>query len=358
MPFSTKRSFTDFMTGRSFQGEQGHASDLNADVGAIPRNSSFKMMRSGKSAFSHSNRDNRLMNNYLDSKVRSVSSLALSATATGTENENETVTSANEDDYAFNVDVDTANYRINALSLGKRRNTASRPGSFSSSKRNVVPKQDLLARERCFDYIIQAIDEAWAMYCNTTSSAEAQVYDNMDRSHSRRFSRSNSSASYNSRLSSRTSDEEQTEYSDEEQQQPADAHTASTVRFSMKFGCNDGLSDNDNDDDDETTGSIDTSGYKSETTTVPGYETDSSDCRTISELPDCMKFQSLKTRLTNAKNDLEESYDSTDYHDCVAFWNRWDMIKYSAVEIMEDDDDDEVIEAALEELEQGRCFFE
>lgn len=353
MPFSTKRSFTDFMTGHSFQGERGHASDLNE--GTIPRNSSFKVLKPGKVEFTRMDRGDKLLNNYLDTKMRPVSPLAertaTAASIFGTDSE--TITSANDDDgNTFNAD--TTNYRINSISLGKRRNTGNRPGSFSSSKRNLVPKQDLLARERCFDYIIQAIDEAWALYCNTTASAEAQVYDNIDRTHSRRFSRSSSSIYNNTYARSRASDEEQTEYSEEEE--TGDDHStssASTVRFSMKFGCSDPLSDND-----DTTGSIDTSGYKSETTTVPGYETDSSDCRTISELPDCMKFQSLKTRLTKAKNDLEDCYDSKDYQDCITFWNRWDMIKYSAVEIMEDDDDDEVIETALEELEEGRCFVE
>ena len=39
------------------------------------------------------------------------------------------------------------------------------------------------------------------------------------------------------------------------------------------------------------------------------------------------------------------------------FWKRWDMIKYSTIELVEDDDDDEIIESTIEELENGRLFL-
>lgn len=44
-------------------------------------------------------------------------------------------------------------------------------------RRNVgVPAADKLARQRCFEYLLSAIDAAWAEYCNSTSYAESQIY--------------------------------------------------------------------------------------------------------------------------------------------------------------------------------------
>ncbi|SMN20099.1 similar to Kazachstania africana KAFR_0D00200 hypothetical protein [Maudiozyma saulgeensis] len=337
MPFSTKRSYSDFVTGYSFQNELGHTSDIVDDN--IPRNSSFKSSKSPRfdtNNFENLNENdnnknkNTLLDSYFDIKYRPSNLLSLTSKNIQFNNDSaiETATSSQDEDNnnnSFNIE---SNYRVNS----SNRKSISRPGSICSYKKNSVPKQDLIARERCFDYIIQAIDEAWAMYCNTTSSAEAEVYGNLNNKMNK--------ISYR-QSKERTSDEETTEYSD------SDADD-----FSYNYNCNGNISD------DETTESCDAFGYKSEATNVADDETDSSDYRTVSELPDCMKFQSLKCRLTKAKNDLEDCYDSKDYEDCITFWNRWDMIKYSAVEIMEDDDDDEVVENALDELEEGRCYLD
>lgn len=216
-------------------------------------------------------------------------------------------------------------YQIGEASL--RRKSLSRPGSFSSSSRKLqVSKLDLLARERCFDYIVQSIDEVWARYCDTTSSAEAVVYNSFA---AKKNGAGVKIASLHNRKPLNISDNE--------------------TEFDSVASENEVPSE---DDDDESCG------YKSEATNPTEYEneTDYSESRTVSNLPDSVKLQSLKHRLTKAKSDLELVYDSRELTDSQSFWRRWDMIKYSAVEMMEDDDDDEVIETTIEELEQGRCY--
>lgn len=338
MPLSTKRSFSEFVSDYTFP----KGSELIENN--IPRNASFKLLKTN-------NCDAGPLSNVLkksetitdsDFSINSMPSTIFNSksekkTSFNNSTENDIITFVNEQPTSF---ITQPNYRIKTVS-SERKRTISRPDSFSSSKKHLSSKQDLVARERCFDYIVQSIDEAWALYCDTTSSAEVKFYDNMNSTGSKNVSNSRISIYSNSRKSSLSDDDGETEYSENESND-----------FNIKSTCADNLTD------DEYSGTIDTSGYKSETTNVAEYETDSSDCRTVSELPDCIKFQSLKCRLTKAKNDLEQYYDSKDYSDCITFWNRWDMIKYSAVEIMEDDDDDEVIESALEELEKGRCYVE
>lgn len=205
-----------------------------------------------------------------------------------------------------------------------RRKSLSRPGSFSSSsKKCQVTRLDLNARERCFDYIVQSIDEVWARYCDTTSNAEAVVYNNL----------ATKKAQGGVKI-------------------PTFSHSHKSLNISENETESDNAAVEEQDDDEEDDES---SGYKSEATNPTEYETDYGESRTVSNLPDSVKLQSLKYRLTKAKNDLEQVYDSKEADDSYSFWRRWDMIKYSAVEMMEDDDDDEVIENAIDELEQGRC---
>ncbi|GAV48592.1 hypothetical protein ZYGR_0M00130 [Zygosaccharomyces rouxii] len=220
----------------------------------------------------------------------------------------------------------------------RKKGVSSRPSSFSS-KRNQTPKVDLMARERCFDYIVQSIDEVWARYCDTTSNAEAAVYGGVARRKSATSDALSSSYTHSQRdkalrvvaanggFSSEIGSD-----ADEEVLQEDSSNSSHTDHF-----------DEGEDEDDANTNATD-------------YETDHSESRTVSNLPDSVKLQSLKSRLTKAKEDLEQVYDSTEYADCCAFWQRWDMAKYSAVEMMEEDDDDELIENIIEELEEGRCY--
>lgn len=217
--------------------------------------------------------------------------------------------------------------QLDSSYLLERRKSLSRHPSFSSSTRKqAVPKSDAIAQERCFDYLLQSIDEVWARYCNTTATAEAKVYDSLGHSEYLPDSYSDDREASHALNSSNAGS-------------PSHARTPSFVSVN-------------NFSDDE---SDDTSGYKSEITNPTEYDTDC-DYRKISNLPDSVRLQNLKDRLCRAKNDLEDLHGSTSYDDCARFWRRWDMIKYSAVEMMEEDDDDDVIESVIEEMERGRCF--
>lgn len=200
-----------------------------------------------------------------------------------------------------------------------------------------VTKMDLCARERCFDYIVQSIDEVWARYCDTTSCAEAKVYGNLPSQRAAKLQKCNQN---NPTVAHFPQSHKPLNITDRDTESDSDSEISI-----------DGLNQNCEDDEEEN------SGYKSEATNITEYETDNGESRTVSNLPDSVKLQSLKFRLKNAKNDMEQVYDSTEMQDSCSFWRRWDMIKYGAVEMMEEDDDDEIIENVIEELEQGRCYF-
>ncbi|GMM34190.1 hypothetical protein DASC09_015150 [Saccharomycopsis crataegensis] len=161
-----------------------------------------------------------------------------------------------------------------------------------------LPSSDRAARARCFDYLMGAIDEAWARYCDTTSFAEERMYNRMDAS---------------------------TDF-------PTTPMSAAS-------------SDYDSD-------------YKTDGTELTDYESEFeyTNKKTVSQQPESIKIQNLKDRLIKAKNFLQDFVDSDDSEDVAAFWGRWDLIKYATIELVEDDDDDEVIEDTIEDLEKGRCF--
>lgn len=208
---------------------------------------------------------------------------------------------------------------------------SSNPGSFlhisdscslSVSLKRVMPVCDKNARVRCFDYLIGAIDEAWASYCNAASYVEDETYG------------------YNSPASVATDDEDYcgnttdlTDYESEQEhlksdktkqrgdfsQQPQQLYSAYKRPSIMGFGLNVDMS---------RTGQ------------------DPSSCR----------LQALKERLIKAKYFLQDLVDSDDYNEAFDFWKRWDMIKYATIELVEDDDDDTVMESTIDELEHGRQF--
>lgn len=210
--------------------------------------------------------------------------------------------------------------------LERSRSLSRHPSFSSSSRKQTVPRSDSVAQERCFDYLLQSIDEVWARYCNTTATAEAKVYDNLSKP--------------------QRALDPYTESHDDSLARKSSTPVTPRYQRVLSFASVNNFSDEDSDD---------TSGYKSEITNPTEYETDC-DYRKISNLPDSIRLQSLKDRLCRAKNDLEDLHDSNSFDDCVRFWRRWDMIKYSAVEMMEEDDDDDIIESVIEELERGRCI--
>ncbi|SCU98742.1 LAME_0G00386g1_1 [Lachancea meyersii CBS 8951] len=215
----------------------------------------------------------------------------------------------------------------------EKRKSLSRHASFSSiGRKQIIPYSDSVAQERCFDYLLQSIDEVWARFCNETSTAEAKVYESMCKS---QVCASESPTPFRD-------DSSAARYSN-----PGSPRYKRTLSFTSVNNKN-GMAYSDEDSDE-------TGGYKSEVTNPTEYETDCAS-RKISKLPDSLRLQSLKDRLCRAKNDLEGLHGSTAYEECARFWRRWDMIKYGAVEMMEEDDEDEVIESVIEELERGRCF--
>lgn len=176
---------------------------------------------------------------------------------------------------------------------------------------NAVPIADTKARARCFEYLIGAIDEAWARYCDAAASVEDDVYG----------------YSTNSRNVAVSDDEED---------------------------------DDASVDDDTFDNSTDITDYSD----FPSHHHLSS-TSPIKPQPQAQQqqnqssnqLQDLKVRLTKAKYYLQELVDSNDYREIELFWKRWDMIKYSTIELVEDDDDDEIIESTIEELENGRLFL-
>lgn len=59
----------------------------------------------------------------------------------------------------------------------RRRTSGYHSSAHRRRKSLVVPECDTTARQRCFDYLVGAIDEVWAQYYDLTSSAETVLYD-------------------------------------------------------------------------------------------------------------------------------------------------------------------------------------
>ncbi|CAX45585.1 conserved hypothetical protein [Candida dubliniensis CD36] len=178
---------------------------------------------------------------------------------------------------------------------------------------NSVPIADRNARTRCFEYLIGAIDEAWARYCDATTSFEDDVFGSNKSGTSTR--------AYNGKLNDDNED-----YDDEEEEDDSADET---------FDNNTDITDYSDFPHQQTIASTQAS------------KQDQSSCQ----------LQDLKVRLTKAKYYLQELVDSNDYREIELFWKRWDMIKYSTIELVEDDDDDEIVESTIEELENGRLFL-
>lgn len=218
-----------------------------------------------------------------------------------------------------------------------------------------IPRSDKLARSRCFDYLVGAIDEAWARYCDATSCIEDEVFYSDDNKENiiasnvhKNAINKNMNVNYNNDYGiNNTSD------------------VYSTINpLKAKHQSYDS---NDEDFDDDTKSEI-----------IDNYSINSTDLTDISDnylsqqkilrnkqfnirsrsnsSKSTNQYQKLKDRLTKAKYYLQDLVDSDDYQDLQCFWNRWDMIKYATIELVEDDDDDEVVESTIDELENGRYF--
>lgn len=172
--------------------------------------------------------------------------------------------------------------------------------SSSSVKlmKSSMSETDRAARARCLDYLVGAIDEVWAMYCDATSYAEDETYG------------------YEPNTPASISISENEEYSD-----ASLAETEITDYAELDINLDSKL--------------------------VQKNKQEQAKHQT--------SLQNLKDRLTNAKYYLQDYVDSDDFADCLAFWKRWDVVKYCTIELVEDEDEDDVVENTIEELENGRC---
>lgn len=202
-------------------------------------------------------------------------------------------------------------------------------GCSGSRKRRTVTvsEQDRIARQRCFDYLVSAIDQVWAQYCESTSCAESQLYDH---------------------------DEEEGDYEADKagyQKRRAASSTGHTRSHSLSMYTPGELPCSPVSLDDECYEGSNVSCNNSEQ-----EEQGSSRKRqgSVLQQPKSMSLMNIKKRLLNAKYFFDHLLDSLSPEDSADFWHRWDLIKYTAIELVEETDDDDIIETASAELERGR----
>jgi len=191
--------------------------------------------------------------------------------------------------------------------------------NFSSDGKTQIRRSsidcDQIARNRCFEYLVSAIDEAWARYCDATTYAEDEVYNN-------------------------------------------DYLPNTPASLGLSDDNNDEQDDDDDDDDEEKEDVYDEvdDGYKSASTNLTEYDSDFEPKKRVSCQPSSVRLQQLKDRLLKAKYYLQDFLEADSFEEACLFWKRWDLIKYATIELVEDDDDDEVIESTIEDLEKGRLY--
>lgn len=204
---------------------------------------------------------------------------------------------------------------LSPSNFAKNSSTSLLPMLLSpSSRRNYLPDADFVARSRCFDYLVGAIDEVWARYCDSTAHDEEVAYG---------YAESGENAIAVSPDETNTSEEE---YGTE-----ASASTSIT-EYDSDFKRKNGAS------------------KPNMSVSIMGHH------RRVSEVPANVKLQKLKDRLIKAKYYLQDYVDSDDLDECSLFWKKWDLVKYSAIELVEDDDEDAVIEDTIDSLEEGRYY--
>lgn len=228
----------------------------------------------------------------------------------------------------YDSDSDSDEYDLDGKSRlnsrGGRQNSrklGQRPSSHGLGHRRrkscAVPELDLIARQRCVDYIITAIDEVWARYCDQTANAESERYseDNSDGSNKKLHTGSDIVELPSSPLSL---------YGDSDIESGSDLCGSGSMPRNQLF-----------------TSSRQLRGR----------------LESISEDPSSRALMALRQRLLKAKYFFLELLESTDVGSCAAFWHRWDLVKYAAIELVEDDgDDDDVVDAVTESLEEGRFY--
>lgn len=205
---------------------------------------------------------------------------------------------------------------------------------------NGIPSSDFDARSRCFDYLVGAIDEAWARYCDSTSHDEEIAYgfeneksiDDSSVSHS--FMQIPRPHGHNEQLKGKVNPDDGSISSANSSVCSSDEENLTSSTF---------ITDYDSDSNAQRS-------RLANKVAAAGLQ---SHCR-VSEVPENMRLQKLKDRFIKAKYYLQDYVDSEEPEDCFLFWKKWDLVKYSAIELVEDTDNDDKIEKALEELEAGR----
>lgn len=185
-----------------------------------------------------------------------------------------------------------------------------------------IPQSDFTARSRCFEYIVGAIDEAWARYCDSTSYDEDVAYEfNEDYQSSNHIAHTPASATY-------TTDEDD--------------------GYKSEFSATTTVTEYDSDFHNKS------HQLKGRSFSIMNNQNNIQHNRRVSEVPENMRLQELKDRFTKSKYYLEDLVDSDTYNDCISFWNKWDLIKYSIVDFVEEDEEDDEIERKIDDLERGR----
>lgn len=213
-----------------------------------------------------------------------------------------------------------------------------------------IPRCDFIARSRCFEYLVGAIDEAWARYCDSTSYDEdlAYGYDDNNNDNSKigrsmmnngtdRHNDVNSGSSPNCVGNVANTPSSNTYSSDEE-------------GYKTEFSATTTLTEYDSDFHNQNNNKLRSFSMINNTLD----ETQSKNNRRVSEVPENVRLQELKDRFTKSKYYLEDLVDSDLHSDCLAFWTKWDLIKYSIVDFVEEDEEDDDIERKIDELESGR----
>lgn len=229
-------------------------------------------------------------------------------------------------------------YSVNiAEVVGSIPNNNENFNSFNITNKNFrhgsIPKCDFIARSRCFEYLVGAIDEAWARYCDSTSYDEdvAYGYDNDADANDSNLSTDHTVTTPNSNVYT----------SDEDDGYKTELSATTTV------------TEYDSDFQHTNQSKMRTLSMINNTLNQPNKITCQGN-RRVSEVPENVRLQQLKDRFTKSKYYLEDLVDSDIFNDCLAFWTKWDLIKYSIVDFVEEDEEDEDIEKKIDELEAGR----
>lgn len=200
--------------------------------------------------------------------------------------------------------IPSSDYSPSKTLLGSENNGAfdddEIAGEHTSRRRKSqqVPEADLLARQRCYDYLHTAIDAVWAEYCDSTAYAESLKY----------------------MPHSPVSEQEDSIFlsSGEEDETACSSGKGRTVSFNAGKGH-----------------------QRSES---------------ISMQPQSQSLMRQKKRLLDAKYYLSHFVGAPDTHASATFWRVWDQLKYSTVELVEGDDDD--ADEVIDDLEAGRFYYQ